>query len=229
MKRWIATGLAALMLTTSSITTFAQDARFQMGDTVRQSLNGQELSPKGSGVPGLDDAAQQIIDQCVQDDMDAASQLQACFDFVVTHMNNDNTDPKITYQSDELAAFFMGPEEAWAWRALEWDFGGTCPEYAALFLLLARQLGYTGNMIVGQTPASGGGLTEHKWVELTINGNTCIFDPYLEQSFVQRGIATPGTFFCTTYEQQPNRFVNGRAPIQRTIDLGNGQTIMIYE
>lgn len=56
-----------------------------------------------------------------------------------------------------------------------------------------------------------------------------IFDPYLEQNFVQWKIAVPGTFFCTTHEQQPKRFVNGHAPTQRTVDLGDGRIVRIYE
>lgn len=229
MKKWIATVLAAMMVAAFGVTVFAQDASFQMTDAVRQLLNAQELSPQTSGVPELDDAAQQIIDLCVQDEMDSAARLQACFDFVVEHMNNDQTDPAVTYESDSSAAFWAGPEAAWAARALEWDFGGTCPEYAALFLLLARRLGYTGELIVGETPAAGGGLTEHKWVELTIGEGVYIFDPYLEQSFVRRNIAVSGTFFCTTHALQPNRFVNGRAPIERSVHLANGQTVIIYE
>ncbi len=229
MKQWIAMGLAALMLAASSVMASAQDANFEMGDTVRQILNAQELSVQKSGFSGLDRAAEQIMDLCVEDDMDSASKLQACFNFVVEHMNNDETDPKVTYRSNSSSIFSMDPEYAWASRALEWDFGGTCPEYAALFLLLARRLGFTGEMIVGETPAADGGLTEHKWVELVMDENHYIFDPYLEQSFVKRGIAVPGTFFCTTHEQQPKRFVNGRAPSQRVVDLGDGRVMIIYE
>lgn len=228
MKRWIAAAAAVLLVLLSAVNGLALDARFVMSETTRQTLNGEKLKPQKTGCTGLDKSIKQIIDQCVSEDMDAASQLQACFDFIVKYMNNEKETPNIDYRpgrGDDT--FSAGPEEAWAERALYSGFRGTCPEYASLFVLLARRIGYQSRIVVGETPSAGGGLTEHKWAEVTIGDETYIFDPYLEQNFIQKGIATPGTFFCTTYEKQPSRFVNGHSAVRREIRSGNSTIIII--
>lgn len=206
MKQLIrrAASLVLALVLMLSVPVYAFAAGWTIPEATRTLLNSVELSPEKASSSSLDKALQQILSSAVTDETDPAGQLKACFDFVVRYMNSDEK-PEISYRGRDW--FPVSAVEAWAEHALVLDFGGSCPEYSALFLMLARKIGYSGQLIVGETPRSGGGMTGHKWVELNLDGSVYVFDPYLEQNFVAKKIASPGNFFCTTYDAQPGRFV----------------------
>lgn len=230
IRRFAAWGFALLLAVPLASGAAAANANYAVSDAVRGTLNTVELGDHKTKLSGLDKAVGQILDDIIDEEMDAADRLKASFDFVVRYMNNDKEDPGIRYSGGwGTGRDVFRLEEAWAERALDMGFGGTCPEYASLFLMLARRQGFEGNLMIGDTPAAGGGLTEHKWVEIHVGDTVYVCDPFLEQTFVARNLAAPGTFFCTTYEKQGKRFVNGRAPVKRVSRTWDGGTFVYYE
>ena len=60
---------------------------------------------------------------------------------------------------------------------------GNCYVYAATFAALARNLGYNIRYVEGYVRTNTGGLSNHGWTEITINGATYICDPEAELDF----------------------------------------------
>ena len=74
---------------------------------------------------------------------------------------------------------------------------------AAVFCMMARQLGYEARMIHGYVPGAGGGMIEHAWVEIDNDGNTLICDPDFEYETKRNGYmisyGQSGTWMYTDY------------------------------
>lgn len=85
---------------------------------------------------------------------------------------------------------------------------GDCYNFTAAFCLLARQLGYRAEAIVGECAYSWNwnGIA-HGWVEVQLDGETRIFDPQIENYNLRVGLDN-GIYsaFGVTYENAPARY-----------------------
>ncbi len=68
--------------------------------------------------------------------------------------------------------------------SMEWyaEYGfkngkGNCYVMAAMFCEMAKTLGYDAHQIGGYVPLASGGMGDHSWVEINIDGTTYVFDP----------------------------------------------------
>lgn len=59
---------------------------------------------------------------------------------------------------------------------------GVCDNYAALFMILARRIGFNAYVVGGTVNKVGGGATGHAWVMIKAGGTYYIFDPQIEDS-----------------------------------------------
>ena len=59
---------------------------------------------------------------------------------------------------------------------------GVCDNYAALFMILARRIGFDAYVVGGSVNKVGGGTTGHAWVMIKAGGTYYIFDPQIEDS-----------------------------------------------
>lgn len=59
---------------------------------------------------------------------------------------------------------------------------GVCDNYAALFMILARRIGFNAYVVGGSVNKVGGGTTGHAWVMIKAGGTYYIFDPQIEDS-----------------------------------------------
>ena len=59
---------------------------------------------------------------------------------------------------------------------------GVCDNYAALFMILARRIGFDAYVAGGSVNKVGGGTTGHAWVMIKAGGTYYIFDPQIEDS-----------------------------------------------
>lgn len=57
---------------------------------------------------------------------------------------------------------------------------GVCDDYAALFMVLARRVGFDAYVINGQAPNQNGGRGGHAWVLIRANGKNYFCDPQIE-------------------------------------------------
>lgn len=86
---------------------------------------------------------------------------------------------------------------------------GDCYNFAAVFCLLARKLGYLASPIVGECGYSWNWYPiAHGWVEIELDGETFLFDPQIENYNLRAGISNEThSAWQVTYESAPARYL----------------------
>ena len=83
---------------------------------------------------------------------------------------------------------------------------GDCRTYAATFYQLAKGLGYNARYVYGYVPKSGGGMIDHAWVEIDIDGVTYVYDTDFQYETGRNGYQfrykTSGTWVYTNYHYE---------------------------
>lgn len=64
---------------------------------------------------------------------------------------------------------------------------GDCQVMAATFYQLAKGLGYDARYLQGYVPLAGGGVGDHGWVEIVMDGTTYVFDPDFQSETGRNG------------------------------------------
>lgn len=98
------------------------------------------------------------------------------------------------------AAFNYAMVEHYAQRPHHWSFSyyandgfdhkrgeGNCYTMASMFLAMARQMGYETRQVDGGVPLRRGGVNDHSWVEINVNGTWYICDPDFQQETGRNG------------------------------------------
>lgn len=98
------------------------------------------------------------------------------------------------------AAFNYAMVEHYAQRPHHWRFSyyandgfdhtrreGNCYTMASMFLAMARQMGYETRQVDGGVPLRRGGVNDHSWVEINVNGTWYICDPDFQQETGRNG------------------------------------------
>ncbi|MCL2807335.1 MAG: arylamine N-acetyltransferase [Coriobacteriia bacterium] len=131
------------------------------------------LVPKGATAPGSTKNAtlqsltgDQWLDAQLQRIAAAnGNDLRSCFNHVLTY-------PYVTMS--------LWPTGAWEIpfaKEMIQRGAGNCYRYAALFCMLARQLGYDARVVTGRVASASQGLQPHGWVEIHRNGQVYVCDP----------------------------------------------------
>lgn len=85
---------------------------------------------------------------------------------------------------------------------------GNCYVMAAVFCVMARELGYEAYEISGYVPSLNGGMTPHSWVEVKVNGRWYVCDPDFTEETGGNGYliwyGTPGTWMYASYWRMGN-------------------------
>lgn len=86
---------------------------------------------------------------------------------------------------------------------------GDCYNFAAVFCLLTRKLGYLASPIVGECGYSWNWYPiAHGWVEIELDGETFLFDPQIENYNLRAGISNEThSAWQVTYESAPARYL----------------------
>jgi transglutaminase-like putative cysteine protease len=74
---------------------------------------------------------------------------------------------------------------------------GNCYRFAALFYVLAKELGYTAKVVSGAVPSRSGGWAAHGWVEIRKGGKTYLCDPDMANAIRGR------RWYMVTYANAP--------------------------
>ena len=82
---------------------------------------------------------------------------------------------------------------------------GNCYVMAATFCIMARELGYECYLVEGWVPKRGGGVTEHGWTEIVVNGTTYVCDPNFTNETGKNGYminyGNSGTWMYQSYKR----------------------------
>ncbi len=156
-----------------------------------------------SGDETLDTYVAQVLTQCTTEDMTQEEKLRACFEYVraFRYLGRNAT------LSSSIQIMPMESAVAYANKIFETG-KGDCYNFAASFCFLARALGYNASAVVGSCGYVWNSVAiAHGWVEITIDGETYLFDPEIENYNLRAGISneTHGAF-QVTYESAPGRY-----------------------
>lgn len=164
-----------------------------------------KIVPKGAMAPGSNSnyyitmTPQQIrINNGIQNVYNQAGRnLYSCFMWCVNNI-------KYRTLGDNPGTGYTNPQ----WFAL---YGleqkiGDCRTYAATFYQLAKGLGYNARYVYGYVPRAGGGMVDHAWVEIDINGVTYVYDTDFQYETGRNGYQfrykTSGTWVYTNYHYE---------------------------
>ena len=139
--------------------------------------------------------AQEVIDSVCNDSMDSWDKLYACYQWsvdLVYAVIDDNVPADYTHcQYFSIHGFENG--------------SGDCYVFAATFCQMAKVLGYDAYLVEGYVPQASGGMVDHGWVEIDMDGTTYVFDPDFETDSGRNGFqityGASGTWVYTNYQR----------------------------
>ncbi len=128
-----------------------------------------------SGDETLDQYVKNLLASITNDGMTREEKLRAAYVYVRDHFKyrrRNLYDPGDTgWEYAEALTMFQKRK-------------GNCYNYAATFVMLARQLGYDAEAVSGLV---GVELEAHGWAEIVVNGERCLYDTILEASYLDDG------------------------------------------
>jgi hypothetical protein len=212
--------LLPLLLTLPATAKTQEDPRIEL-------LNSAELEPTGPGSDELDayldnlmadiflgllpedvsDKGDEAVDEALEG-LTTCEKTVACYNYV---MDTVTYGSHLAYLDTPLGdttcrAIYRKYGDVEGFGAVALTAGkGMCNAYASAFLLMARKIGLTGELVAGYTVSRGGSYAFHEWAEITIDETVYVFDPQLDQSYRRQGLGSYDNF-CRTYEQIKGRY-----------------------
>ena len=179
-------------------------------DAVRELLNGVELHPQRTGYPELDKMLEDIF--VPYQDSDNYTKLKAAYDWTIRNINyswapySQNWAPAYDcFVPRYDLAYEEGLQEAMPWEIVNRTYHsvkyreGICYDYAAVFAVMARYLGFEAFVHTGYFVFEAGygtGSGHHGWAEVRIDGVNYIFDPQRDYRMSANGTAAiPDYYF----------------------------------
>lgn len=172
-------------------------------DAVRELLNGVELHPQRTGYPELDKMLEDIF--VPYQDSDNYTKLKAAYDWTIRNINyswapySQNWAPAYDcFVPRYDLAYEEGLQEAMPWEIVNRTYHsvkyreGICYDYAAVFAVMARYLGFEAFVHTGYFVFEAGygtGSGHHGWAEVCIDGVNYIFDPQRDYRMSANGTA----------------------------------------
>ncbi len=106
-----------------------------------------------------------------------SEKLKTCYNYLWKNYPYTRTyeTPNASTMSDEAIAIFKNKT-------------GNCYKYAAAFACIAKVLGYTSRVCVGQISSRSGGMTPHGWCQIYQNGSWLYCDPDMQMNYPSRNV-----------------------------------------
>ena len=151
----------------------------------KTAINGVSLSPLKTRNNDLDTEIASIISSVTNSSMSNYELLQAIYNYVKNKLSyemmyliwNELWELQDTYSYYD----YDGMDVMRAIYSLRTG-KGVCDNYAALFMILARRIGFDAYVVGGSVNKVGGGTTGHAWVMIKAGGTYYIFDPQIEDN-----------------------------------------------
>ncbi len=177
------------------------DKNTTQSTSFKTAINSVSLSPLKTRHTELDNQVASIISSVTNSGMSNYEKLQAIYNYVKNKLSyemmvliyNELWDMQEEYSYYDFDAM----EVMRAIYSLETG-KGVCDNYAALFMILARRIGFDAYVVGGSVNKVGGGTTGHAWAMIKAGGTYYIFDPQIEDS---KG--TSYTYFGKTDKELP--------------------------
>ena len=170
---------------TSNKTNNNDNKNTSTSSSFKSAINGVSLSPLTTRYPDLDKKIASIISSVTNSSMSNYEKLQAIYNYVKNKLSYEmmilNLNELWTLQDTYSYYDYDGMDVMRAYYSLNTGHG-VCDNYAALFMILARRIGFDAYVVGGSVNKVGGGTTGHAWVMIKAGGTYYIFDPQIEDS-----------------------------------------------
>lgn len=173
--------------TTKKITTTSKNKTTTVNKktTFKDNVNSVKLTPVKTRYKELDKQIDKVVADINKKHNNNYDRLLAAYDYVMNYLSYEmvfiwgNT---IYEMMDHYGYNYNDAHEVLlALLALE-NKTGVCDSYAALFMIITRNMGFDSYVMGGQVKTVSGGSTGHAWVTIKVNGTYYLFDPQIEDS-----------------------------------------------
>ena len=151
----------------------------------KSAINSVSLSPLTTRYSELDSQIASIISSVTKSSMSNYEKLQAIYNYVKNKLSYEMMvlDLNELWKMQDKYSYYDydGMDVMRAKYSLSTG-KGVCDNYAALFMILARRIGFDAYVAGGSVNKVGGGTTGHAWVMIKAGGTYYIFDPQIEDS-----------------------------------------------
>ena len=154
--------------------------------TLKNAINQVSLSPMKTRHTALDNQIASILSSTTNSSMSNYDKLRAIYDYVKQKLSYEimiiNINELWNLQDQYGYYSFDGLLILEANYSLQTGYG-SCDNYSALFMILARRLGFEAYVVNGQYMNTSGNVMGHAWVMIKAGGKYYIFDPQIEDNY----------------------------------------------
>lgn len=145
-------------------------------------INSVKLNPMKTRNTELDNKVGNIINSITNSSMTNNQKLYAVFRYIIDHSEYGNgiifEEELVSlvnkYHYKKLDATIVYEAQ----KILDSGYG-VCDDYASLFVVMARRLGFDAYFVGGGVKKASGGTTGHAWANILANGTYYVFDPQI--------------------------------------------------
>lgn len=180
-------------------------------------LNSAPLIPTSTGFTPCDGLVQNTLAQITNDQMTTYDKVRACYDYLIENCSYGRQSKSYNIYNNYLIfdnrkipvrsfSKIEGPLRAY--EMLRYRVG-VCDDYSCAFAALVRAIGLNCYAITGLTAKATGGMTEHAWCVINIDGIEYIFDSQIDDNIARDGDI--GYYrFCKTYDEVPESYESAK-------------------
>ncbi|MDR1630639.1 MAG: dockerin type I domain-containing protein [Oscillospiraceae bacterium] len=205
MHKKLLVSALALLLCVGIFLSVALPAQAAAG-SVETLINTAELSPVRTGYARLDQAVDAVFKQLFKDGMTAYDKIKAVYDYMIKNYSGNSVSFNV--RSDpQKPSYSSATDRSIVDHALTIieSHSGTCLHYSSAFVVFARALGFEAYRMYGKTAMAAGGMGEHYWPEVVIDGARYVFDPQVDDHIAGGG-AIKYWRFCQTQQEMSGLF-----------------------
>lgn len=201
MKKILTVLLSALLI----CTLFTPFASAYLNSTSEQLINSAALSPMYTNYSPLDDLVQEVFAARFTSGMSLYEKVISCYDYLVYNsIYGNSTKTTAIYNSiDNECDYYSSFDRRLVAEAYCFinSKRGSCNDFAASFMVMARALGLEAYVIDGSISWSAG-TNSHTWTLVKLGGSYYIFDPQAEwRNYSNNGSVSYSNFCISEYSQ----------------------------
>lgn len=142
-------------------------------------INSVKLNPIKTRLPELDNKVGNILDSITNSNMTNNQKLYAIFRYIIDHSEYGNgfiNGNELNNLINDYHYNSLDGSIVYEARKILFDGVGVCDDYASLFVVMARRVGFEAYYVGGSVKRASGGTTPHAWVNIVANGVYYVFD-----------------------------------------------------
>jgi len=162
------------------------------------------VSPHTTGIAATDEIIDEILAGIITPAMTDKDKIKAAYDYLIynlSHNNNYSANPDLLSLRKYVHGVQLYSSEGGAALSLLYTKEGVCDHFAALFTCMMWRLGHDSQVVGGLYINRDGSSYPHAWSVVTLDGIDYYFDPDIESSLYDRGIAPSYFLFMQTEAQ----------------------------